>query len=342
MQDEISHQTPSTSLGKGYTSPTSGILSHLPANVIPFGELIRLDKPVGVFYLYTQCASGTLLAALLAHPVVTPSHLVVTNILLLISSALFRAAACSWNDTADREIDKKVSRTRLRPVARGAVSTTAAHACTGSVFFVVMILQSQLPRLSGQSQNLRCVYYSIPFIIAAGVYPFSKRVTHYPQLILGFMMSWGIWVAFPSLGINLFTSGARVAGAACMTVSVVSWTALYDTIYAFQDIKDDLKADVKSMAIRHKNHAKLLFERLAVVQVLALLPVGYVAKAGLMYYIGILIVWTLLRVVIKGVDLDEPKSCAWWFHGGCHLVSVTMVCSLLIEYIVRFLGASVT
>lgn len=338
MQGEFSHQTHSTSLDKGYTSPTSGVLSYLPAGAIPFGELTRFDKPVGVFYLYTQYAAGTLLAALLAYPVVTPSRLVATNFSLLITSALFRAGACSWNDTADREIDKKLSRTRLRPVARGAISTAAAHACTGSLLFVAIVSQSQLSRLSGQSQDLRCVYYSIPFIILAAIYPFSKRVTHYPQLILGFMNSWGIWVAFPSLAINLFGSGARIAGAACMTVSVVSWTAVNDTIYAFQDIEDDLKAEVKSMAIRHKNHAKLLFKRFAVIQVLALLLVGLVVKAGVVYYIGILIVSTLLRVVIKGVDLDEPKSCAWWFHGGCHLVGVATVCSLLIEYIVRVLA----
>ena len=159
-----------------------------------------------------------------------------TNISLLISSALFHAAVCSWNNTSDRKIDKKVSRTRPRPVARGAVSTTAAHAYTGSLLFVAIILQSQLPRLNGQSQNLRCVYHSIPFVITAAIYPFSKRVTHYPQLILGLMISWGIWVAFSSWGIDLFTSEARIAGAACMTVSVVSWTSLNDTIYAFQDI----------------------------------------------------------------------------------------------------------
>ena len=142
MQREISHQTRSTSLKKGITSSTSGILSYLPASVIPFGELTRLDKPVGIIYLYTQCAAGTLLVALLAYPVVTSSRLVATNISLLISSALYRAGACSWNDTADREIDKKVSRTRLRPLARGAISTAAAHACTGSLLFFAIIFQS--------------------------------------------------------------------------------------------------------------------------------------------------------------------------------------------------------
>ena len=332
MEGITSLQTKPTSLDSGYTFPKSGILSYLPAKVVPFGELTRIDKPVGVFYLYTQCASGTLLAASLADPIVTPSRLVATNTALLISSILFRAAACSWNDTADQVIDKYVWRTRLRPVARGAVSTTAAHACTGSLLFVAMILQSQVPRLSGQSQNLLCVFYSIPFIIAAAIYPFLKRITHYPQVLLGFMNSWGIVVAFPSLGIDMFTSEARIAAAACMTISVISWTALNDTIYAFQDLIDDLKAGVKSMAVRHNNHAKLLFGGLATIQVLALLLVGFVLGTGVMYYIGVLAVSALLSVVIAMVDLEEPKSCAWWFHGGCHLVGIATVCAFFSEY----------
>ena len=239
----------------------------------------------------------------------------------------FHAAACCWNDTVDAEIDTKVSRTQLRPIARGVVSTTAAHACTGILLLLALTFQSQLPRLSGHEQNLLFVLYSIPFIIAVAIYQFLKRITHYPQVLLSFMNSWGIASAYPSLGIDLFASEARIAAAAFMVISVISWTSLNDTIYAFQDLKDDLKACIKSMAVRHSKHAKTLLGKLAVIQVLALLLVGYVAEAGIMYYIGVLIVSGLLRVVIRDVDLDEPKSCEWWFKGGCHLVSAATVCS---------------
>ncbi len=335
MQEKSSLRPHHSSRARGYAPPKSGILSYLPAKVVPFGELIRIDKPVGVLYLYTQCASGTLLAASLSDHVVTSSHLVITNILLLISSILFRSAACSWNDTVDQEIDKDVLRTHLRPIARGAVSTTAAHVCTGSLLFLSLALQSQLPTLGGQPKNLLCVYYSIPFVIAAGVYPFLKRVTHYPQVLLGFMNSWGAVVVFPSLNLCLFTTEARIAAVGCMIISVISWTALNDTIYAFQDLNDDLKAGVKSMAVRHNNHAKLLFGGLATAQILTLLLIGLVAKAAMYYYVGVLIVSGLLSLVIKDVDLDDPKSCAWWFQTGCHLVGIATVCSFLSEYIVR-------
>lgn len=335
MQAKNSLQTPSSSPEYDYTFPKSGILSYLPSRMVPFGELARIDKPVGFLYLYTQCVSGTLLAASLSDPVVTPSRLMTTNVLLLINSILLRAAACSWNDTADQAIDKNVSRTRLRPVARGAVSTTAAHVCTGSLLLLFLALQSQLPRLSGQSNNLLSVYCSIPFIIAAGIYPFLKRVTHYPQVLLGFAMSWGIVVAFPSLDLGLFTSNVRIAAAGCMITSNITWTALYDTIYAFQDLNDDLKAGVGSMAVRHNKHAKLLFEGLAVLQVLALLLIGFMINAGMTFYLGILTVVSLLSVIIGSVELDDPKSCAWWFQGGCYMVGVATVSSFLSEYIVR-------
>ena len=315
--------------------PESGILYYLPARVVPFGELIRIEKPVGILHLYTQCVAGTLLAASLSDPVVAPSRLVATNILLFISSILYRGAACSWNDTADQEIDKKVLRTRLRPIARGAVSTTAAHVCTGSLLLTSLLLQSGIPTLTGQPKNLLCVYYSIPFIVAAGIYPFLKRVTHYPQVLLGFMLSWGSVVAFPSLNLSLFASGDRMAVASFMVISIVSWTALNDTIYAFQDLDDDLKTGVKSMAVRHEKHAKLLFGGLAIFQVLALLLIGLVAEAKVYYYIGICTVSGLLTVVIKDVDLEDPKSCAWWFQSGCHLVGIATITSFLSEYIVR-------
>ena len=335
MQGKNSPQSQSKSPDSGYTFPRSGMLSYLPTRMVPLAELIRIDKPVGIFYLYTLCACGTLLAASLSDPIVTPSRLVSANVLLFISSALLRGAACSWNDTADQEIDKNVLRTRLRPIARGAVSTRTAHMCTGSLVFMALILQSQVPRLSGQPESPLCAYYSIPFIIAAGFYPFSKRITHYPQVVLGFMNCWGVVVAYPSLGIDLFTSETRMAAAGSMSISVIAWTALDDTIYAFQDVNDDLKVGVKSMAVRHRNHAKVLFAGLAFVQVLALLLTGSMVEAEMMYYIGVLTVSGLLGVIIRSVDLGKAESCAWWFHSGCHLVGIATVCSILSEYMVR-------
>lgn len=121
-----------------------------------------------------------------------------------------------------------------------------------------------------------------------------------------------------------------------MITSVIAWTALNDTIYAFQDLNDNMIIGVGSMAVRHNNkNAKLVSEGLAVTQVLALQLIGFMAKNGTTHYIGILIVSGLLSVVIGNVDLNDPKSCARWFQGGCHLVGVVTVCSFFSEYIVQ-------
>lgn len=166
-----------------------GILAIVPARLAPYGELIRIQKPVGFIYLYTSCASGTLMVECLADSITPASRLIATNIVLFISSIAFRSAACSWNDTVDQEIDRMVTRTRLRPIARGALSSQDAHSCTAVFLMASLCLQSQLPIGHDQAGAALCVYYSTPFIAAAGAYPFLKRFTHYPQLLLGFMQS---------------------------------------------------------------------------------------------------------------------------------------------------------
>ena len=310
MQTESSLQVQSATRVQINGLSKSGILSFLPVKAIPFGELIRIDKPVGIIYLYTQCVSGTLLAVSLSEPVVKPSNLVATNIILFISSILFRSAGCSWNDAMDQAIDRKVSRTRLRPLARGAVSTTAAHVCTGCLLLAFFALQSQLPIMDLQEKPLLCVYYTTPFVVATGIYPFLKRVTHYPQLLLGFMNSWGLVLAFPALGLDIFSSQTRIAATSCIIISAIAWTAINDTIYAFQDVRDDQKAGVKSLAVRYESHAKILFGGIAFIQVSSLLLVGLIAEAGVQYFTGVLIVSCLLGVVIRDVDLEDPKDCA--------------------------------
>lgn len=335
MQPTPNDQPKMSARAQDYAPPTSGILSALPPRLVPFGELIRIDKPVGIIYLYTPCATGTLLAASLSDPVTTPSRLLATNLILLLSSISFRSMACAWNDVADQGIDQDVERTRLRPIARGAVSTKAAHICTGILLLLSLALQSQLPVLSGQLKNLDCVYYSVPFILAAGIYPFLKRVTHYPQILLGFLNSWGVVQAFPALGQDLFDSQTHMAVAGYMMIYVITWTALNDTIYAFQDLNDDLKLGVKSMAVQHKNHAKVLFGGLAMIQVCSLLLVGIVAEAGLSYYAGVSVVLGLLSVVIRSVALNDPKSCAWWFQRGCHFVDAAFLCCFFGQYVGR-------
>ncbi len=321
--------------GHDHARPNSVILSILPTWLISYGELTRIHKPVGVIHLYTPCAYGSLLAASLADPIIAPSELIATCLILFIGSIVSRSAACSWNDTADQDLDQKVSRTRLRPIARGAVSTRGANVCTCSLLLAFLALHSILPILSVRSATLPCVYYSAPFLIAAGVYPFLKRFTHYPQVMLGFALSWGVVMAFPALGLQLFTSQTREVAAGCMVISTIAWTVLNDTIYAFQDVEDDLKVGIMSVAVRYKDNPKYLFGGLAIIQICSLMLTGVVIRAGPGFFVCAFFVSGVLAMLIRNVNLQDKENCAWWFQRGCHSIGALTVCCFLSEYLRR-------
>ena len=318
-----------------YAPPNQGVLTILPPWLIPYGELTRIHKPVGYIHLYTPCAYGSLLAASLADPIIAPSELIAACLILGIISIFFRSAACSWNDTADRDLDQKVARTRLRPIARGAVSSKGAHVCTCSLLLAFLALHSMLPVWSQHSTTLPCVYYSAPFLIAAGIYPFFKRFTHYPQVMLGFALSWGVIIAFPALGLQLFTSQKSEVAAGCMVISTITWTVINDTIYAFQDIEDDLKVGIKSVAVRYRDNPKSLFGGLAVVQVLSLVFTGVVIGAGPIFFVCAFSVSGFLAILIRNVNLQDKGNCAWWFQRGCHSIGALTVYCFLSEYLRR-------
>ncbi len=112
--------------------PQKGFLSILPASWVPYAELMRLDKPTGFYLFYLPYLFGTLYASCIAIPIITPTSLLTTNIILLAGTVILRGAACTWNDNIDRELDRQVSRCRLRAIARGAVTPRNGHIFTAA------------------------------------------------------------------------------------------------------------------------------------------------------------------------------------------------------------------
>ena len=315
----LPHHHPSTSL------------SSFLACCIPFLELFRLNKPIGILYLYFPCLIGTLAVTTLS--ITSPSHLSQVNLLLFLSSAALRSAGCSWNDTLDQELDRKVARTRSRPLARGAINSSAAHLCTGVMVLLFFALQQRLPVLGRSTMILTpCVWYGVPFVVATGMYPLMKRITYYPQAFLGIPSSWGLVVAFPALGIDLFGSRRCMALLCSLCVSNIAWTILYDMIYGFQDVQDDLKTGIKSIAVRHQKHPKLVLSLLGVVQIAFLGVAAWILNAGLACYCCIACTTALVGMMVTRVDLASPASCAWWFKYGCLLVGGCTVCGFFVEY----------
>ena len=310
---------------------TSTHLSYLQAQCIPFIELFRLNKPIGILYLYFPCLIGTLAVATISD--IPSAHLLRVNLLLFLSSTTLRSAGCSWNDTLDQELDRKVARTRTRPLARGAIRTPAAHVCTSAMLLLFFALQRQLPFSPQHSATPKlCVYYSVPFVAATGMYPLAKRFTYYPQAFLGIPSSWGLVIAFPALGLDLFVSHRHMALVCFLWVSNLAWTMLYDMIYGFQDVKDDLKVGIKSIALRHRKNPKSVLLVLEIVQVIFLGLAALMLNGRFASFFWIGCTTIALSVMVTRVNLASPASCAWWFKYGCLLVSGCTASGFCFEY----------
>jgi 4-hydroxybenzoate polyprenyltransferase len=310
-----------------YTPPTTGLLSHLPASWVPYAELTRIDKPTGAYYLFFPCLWSTLLAAPLAHS--PPSTVLGTSLLFLSGALIMRGAGCAINDLWDRNLDPHVARTRLRPIARGAITPFAGLAFTGAQLLAGLAVLLQFPT--------SCFFYATPSLLLVATYPLAKRVTYYPQFVLGLTFSWGAIMGFPALGVDLLANSPALTAAACLYASNVAWTVLYDMIYAHMDIKDDAKAGIKSIALKHDAQTKQVLSGLAVAQVGLLAAAGVAAGAGPAFFVGSCGgALVTLGVMIRRVDLKSVRDCWWWFVNGCWITGGVVSLGLAADYAMRY------
>lgn len=312
-----------------YEPPKTGLLSKIPSSWVPYAELTRIDKPAGTYYLLFPCVFSTLLAAPMATPMASPGTVLATSLLFASGALIMRGAGCSINDLWDRNLDPKVSRTRLRPIARGAISPFNGLVFTGFQLLAGLGVLVQFP--------FQCLFYGIPSLLFVGSYPLAKRVTNYPQFVLGLTFSWGAIMGFPALNIDLLSDTSALTAAACLYSSNVAWTVLYDMIYAHMDIKDDAKAGIKSIALRHDGDTKKVLTGLAAVQISLLAGAGYAAGAGPIFFAGscggALI---SLAYMIKRVNLKDVKDCWWWFVNGGWITGGVISLGLAADYAIRY------
>jgi 4-hydroxybenzoate polyprenyltransferase len=315
-----------------YKPPTSGILSYLPKAWVPYAELIRFDKPAGTYYLFFPCLWSTLMAAPMALPPATPITVVGYSLLFFSGALVMRGAGCTINDLLDRNLDPHVTRTRFRPIARGAITPFQGLAFSGAQLLTGLAILLQFPT--------HCLYYGVPSLLLVFTYPLFKRITYYPQFVLGLAFSWGAVMGFPALGVDLLSNTSALTAAACLYGSNVAWTMLYDIIYAHMDAKDDVKAGIKSMAVKHDGATKRILAGLTVVQVGLLGAAGIASGAGPAFFVGSCGgALVTLGVMIKRVKLKSIKDCWWWFVNGCWLTGGVVGLGLAVDYVVRYLGA---
>ena len=157
--------------GTTYLPPEPGILPYLPKSWVPYAELMRIEKPAGIYLAYIPHLVGTLYGACIVDSKPSFSVLIKLNLVFFIGTILARGAACSWNDSLDQKFDRQVFRCKPRPLARGAVTTEQAH--------VFIVLQVTIAFVSLLILPSACLYVAAPSIFLSWLYPFSKRFTNY-------------------------------------------------------------------------------------------------------------------------------------------------------------------
>ncbi|KAI1166561.1 UbiA-domain-containing protein [Nemania serpens] len=329
-----------------YSDPTTGILSKLPSPWVPYAQLMRIDRPGGLYAFYFPYLIGLIYSACIASPTPDPSSLLFLAAILLPFNIVLRGAACTWNDTVDQDFDRRVSRCRHRPVARGAVSTSQAHLFTAlqlAVLYPVTIL----------CFPAACVPHFLIMVLLFGVYALMKRVTYYPQVVLGVPFAWAVFfcvaalamepfpLALPVLYDPPFSQGnpqnkKTIKATLALFGANILWTITYDTIYAHQDIADDAKAGVKGMALKFKHSTKLLAGVLSIGQVGLLALCGLWAGFGTLYFlVAVGGVGLALTYYICDVDLESPESCGTWFHDQFWVVGTPFIAGLICEYLTK-------
>lgn len=281
----------------------------LPSSVVPYAKLVRLDRPVGAHLLAWPCFWSIAIAA--------PSGGLPDPYLLSlfgVGSLLLRGAGCTVNDLWDRDIDKRVVRTRNRPIASGAVSPLSALAFLSGQLGAGLVVLLQLNDFS------KVLGASSLALVAA--YPLMKRVTDWPQAFLGLTFNWGAllgWAAVhgsldPHVVLPLYASG-------------VTWTLLYDTVYAHQDKEDDVDAGVRSTALLFGDDTKRYLTGFGGASAVGLCAAGAAAGLGWPFYAGVGAAATHLAWQVATVDLDDREDCAAKFksnsvYGGIVFASI--------------------
>ena len=204
-----------------------------------FIQLTRLNKPIGFLLLFWPCAWGLTLAYFFSG---NATLYIKYIILFFLGAVLMRSAGCIFNDIVDRNFDKKVQRTKERPIPSGKISIVEA--------LIYIILLCSIALLILLQFNLLTITLGMGSMILAFTYPFMKRITYWPQLFLGLTFNWGIVMGWTSITNNISIEPIL------LYFSAIFWTLGYDTIYGIQDIQDDEIIGIKSTSIKFKNKVK--------------------------------------------------------------------------------------
>src|ERR1700732_2767296 len=258
----------------------------------PYLRLSRFDRPIGSWLLLMPCWWSAALAAGVAHDI---HRLPLVIALFFVGAFVMRGAGCTWNDITDRDLDAIVERTRSRPIPAGQVSVARA--------FAFLIVQALVGLAVLLAFNRFAVATGIASLVIVAVYPFLKRITHWPQIGLGLAFSWGALMGWAA------AFGRLDAPALLLYAGAIAWVIGYDTIYAHQDREDDALIGIKSTALLFGERTKPM---LAIFYGLAVILIGLAgarAGAGALFWLGLAAFAAHLAWQIVRVDIADPDLC---------------------------------
>ena len=278
-----------------------------------FIELTRLNKPIGYMLLFWPCLWGLTLVYNFNNEIYIYIKYL---IFFLIGSILMRSAGCIVNDIADRKFDKKVERTKNRPIASGKVTINLAILYTLILCFIALLVLINF--------NLFTIVLALASMPLAFTYPLMKRFTYWPQLFLGITFNYGLILAWTSINETIsiipivFYTGA------------IFWTLGYDTIYGYQDIKDDEIIGVKSTSIKFKNNTKIFLISCYSIFFASLIIIGMLMNFSSFFYLTLLIIFLhLFYYQIKSLNTKSPKNCLKLFKSN-NFLGLTIYINILV------------
>jgi 4-hydroxybenzoate polyprenyltransferase len=274
----------------------TGWVARLPRPWLPYLLLARMDRPIGTWLLFLPGLWGILLA----RTSVTETIRLVS--LFAVGSLVMRAAGCVVNDLWDRDIDRQVARTAARPLASGAL--TPRHALT---FLAALLLVglAVLLRLNRLSQVL-----GVASLLLVGLYPLAKRITWWPQLVMGFTFGYGAPLGYAA------ASGRIDAAWAALYAAAILWDLGFDTIYAHQDREDDVLVGVRSTARLFGEHTRPFLAACYAAALAALVLAGWAAALGPWFYPALLLPAALLARQVITLDINDPAGCLRLFRAN--------------------------
>jgi 4-hydroxybenzoate polyprenyltransferase len=285
--------------GRVADSTGNWVDSLAPAWSRPYLRLARFDRPIGSWLLLLPCWWSAALAAGIAGEVKSLPWVLA---LFFVGAFVMRGAGCTWNDITDRDLDAKVERTRSRPIPAGQVSVGNAFA-----FLVALALVGLAVLLQFNAFAILTGFASLAIV---AVYPFMKRITYWPQVVLGLAFSWGALMGF---AVTLGTLGAP---AFVLYAGSIAWVIAYDTIYAHQDREDDALIGVKSTALLFGENTQTM---LTLFYALAVLLIGmsiYLSGCGWLAYAGLIAFAAHLVWQVRSIRIDDAALCLRLFKSN--------------------------